>query len=56
MKRAFFGSEIREAEARVGLNNSDGRQEGKVEAFGDGLSTNYNIKVTGFDLVVECVE
>lgn len=56
MISAFFGGKIGEGKATVGLNDADGGEVGKVEAFGDGLGADDNIEVAGFNFAVEGVK
>lgn len=56
LKSAFFGGKIRESEPRIGLNDADGGKLGQVKTFRNGLSANNNIKIAGFDLMIECIK
>ncbi len=53
LESAFFGGEIREGEAGVGLNDSDGSEVGKVEPAGEGLGADEDVDGAGLDIVVE---
>ena len=52
----FFGGEVGEREAGVGLDDGDGGEVGKVEAAGNGLGADEDLDVAGFDVVIESVE
>ncbi len=51
----FFGGEVGEGEAGVGLNDADRGEVGKVKAARDGLSADEDLDVAGFDVVPEGV-
>ena len=48
-KGFFFGGEIGEGEAGVGLDDADRGEEREVEATGDGLSSDDNVEVAVFN-------
>ena len=56
LESALLGGEIGEREAGVGLDDPDGGELGKIEAFGDGLSADDDLISARFDFVVEVVE
>ena len=51
----FFGGEVGEGEASVGLDDADRGEVGKVKAARDGLSADEDLDVAGFDVVPEGV-
>lgn len=53
---AFFGGVVGEGEASVGLDDADGGETGKIEAFGDGLGADDEVDFAGFDSVIFSVE
>ena len=53
---AFFGGEIGEGEAGVGLDNADGGELWEVETAGEGLGADEDLVDTGFDVGIECGE
>lgn len=56
LKSAFFGGKIRESEPRISLNDADGGKLGQIKTFRNGLSANNNIKIAGFNLMIECIK
>ena len=50
---AFFGGEIGEGEAGVGLDDADGGELREVEAAGEGLGADEDLVGTGFDVGIE---
>jgi len=56
LESAFFGGEIGEGEAGVGLDDAEGGEEGQVEAFSDDLCADDDVYMAGFDLFVVEVE
>ena len=56
LKSAFFSGKIRESEPRISLNDADGGKLGQIKAFRNGLSANNNIKIAGFNLMIECIK
>lgn len=56
LESAFFGGEIWEGKAGVGLDDAKGGEPRKVEAFGDHLSADNDVEVAVFDFVVGEVE
>ena len=55
-KSALFGRIIGEGKTSIGLDDADGSEMGKIEAFGDGLGANNNIDIARFDFVIKRVE
>ena len=56
IKSAFFGSEIRETEAGIGLNDANGCEFRQIEALGDSLGANNDVDFAGFDVVIEGIK
>ena len=50
---AFFGGEIGEGEAGVGLDDADGGELREVEAAGEGLGADEDLVSAGFDVGIE---
>ena len=55
-KSFFFGREIRERKAGVGLDDTDRGEMRKVETTRDGLGADNNFYFAGLDLVIESVQ
>lgn len=55
LKSMLLGGEIGETKATIGLDDADGGEERKIKAFCDGLSTDDDVDVAVFYLVVESV-
>jgi len=53
LESAFFGGEIRESEAGIGLDDADGGEMGEIETAGEGLGADEDIDDAGFNVVVE---
>ncbi len=53
---AFFGGEIGEGEAGIGLDNADGSEVGEVEAASESLGADEDLDFAGFDVVIEVGE
>ncbi len=53
---AFFGGEVGQGEARIGLDDADGGEVGKVEAAGEGLGADEDVNIAVFHGVVEAGE
>lgn len=49
---ALFGGEIWEGEARIGLDDADGGEMGKIETAGESLSADENVDIAGVDVVI----
>lgn len=50
MKSFFFGRKIGQRKTGVGLDDADSGEEGKIEAFGDGLSADDDVIIAVFYL------
>ena len=53
VKSFFFGREVGEGKAGIGLDDADGGEMGEIEAFSNGLCTDNNIDFSGFYVIVE---
>ena len=56
LEGAFFRGEVGEGEAGVGLDDTEGGELRKVEAFGDHLSADNDVEMAVFDFIVDEVE
>lgn len=52
MKGALLGGIIREGKAGISLDDADGGEFWQVETLGDGLSTDDDVDVAGFNFVI----
>ncbi len=50
---ALFGGKIRQSEPRIGLDDADGGEEGKIEAAGEGLGADEEVELAGFDGLIK---
>ena len=50
MKSFFFGGKIGQRKAGIGLDDANGGEKWKIEAFGDSLGANNNVVIAVFYL------
>ena len=55
-KSALFGRKIGQAEAGIGLDDTNSGKFWKIESLGDSLGANDDVDVARFDLFIESVK
>lgn len=56
VESAFFGGEIREGEAGVGLDDANRGEIGQIETASEGLGADQDVDVARFDVGIERIE